>query len=55
VRLRMKQCATPSCVSSNDISVSLADGDAHAAVAEAEQLPMMSSRRVIRVTDFGKH
>lgn len=36
----------------NDISVSLADGDAHAAVAEAEQLPMMSTRRVIRVTDF---
>ena len=38
----------------NDISVSLADGNAHAAVAEAEQLPMMSSRRVIRVTDFTK-
>ena len=38
----------------NDISISLADGDAHAAVAEAEQLPMMSTRRVIRVTDFGK-
>jgi DNA polymerase-3 subunit delta len=38
----------------NDISISLADGDAHAAVAEAEQLPMMSSRRVIRVTDFNK-
>jgi DNA polymerase-3 subunit delta len=38
----------------NDISVSLGDGDAHAAVAEAEQLPMMSSRRVIRVTDFNK-
>ena len=38
----------------NDISVSLADGDAHAAMAEAEQLPMMSSRRVIRVTDFAK-
>ncbi len=38
----------------NDISISLADGDAHAAVAEAEQLPMMSTRRVIRVTDFAK-
>jgi DNA polymerase-3 subunit delta len=38
----------------NDISVSLAGGDAHAAVAEAEQLPMMSSHRVIRVTDFTK-
>src|SRR6266550_2720626 len=38
----------------NDISISLADGDAHAAVAEAEQLPMMSSRRMIRVTDFAK-
>src|SRR5260221_1285428 len=38
----------------NDISISLAAGDAHAAVAEAEQLPMMSSRRVIRVTDFAK-
>jgi len=38
----------------NDISISLADGDAHAAVAEAEQLPMMSTRRVIRVTDFAR-
>lgn len=38
----------------NDISISLTGGDAHAAVAEAEQLPMMSTRRVIRVTDFTK-
>src|SRR5260221_3514455 len=38
----------------NDISISLAGGDAHTAVAEAEQLPMMSTRRVIRVTDFTK-
>lgn len=38
----------------NDISVSLADGNAHAVVAEAEQLPMMSTRRVIRVTNFSK-
>ena len=38
----------------NDLSISLADGDARPAVAEAEQLPMMSSRRVIRITDFNK-
>src|ERR1700694_6030280 len=38
----------------SDIAISLAEGDAQAAVAEAEQLPMMSSRRVIRVTDFNK-
>jgi len=38
----------------NDISISLAGGDARSAVAEAEQLPMMSTRRVIRVTDFTK-
>src|SRR5713101_795435 len=38
----------------NDISISLADGDARPAVAEAEQLPMMSTRRVIRITDFTK-
>lgn len=38
----------------NDLSISLADGDARPAVAEAEQLPLMSSRRVIRVTDFNK-
>ena len=38
----------------NDASFSLADGDAGPAIAAAEQLPMMSSRRVIRVTDFTK-
>ncbi len=38
----------------NDISISLADGDARQVIAEAEQLPMMSSRRAIRVTDFNK-
>ena len=38
----------------NDASFSLADGDAGRAIAAAEQLPMMSSRRVIRVTDFTK-
>src|SRR5437016_9588417 len=38
----------------NDISISLIEGDARSAIAEAEQLPMMSTRRVIRVTDFTK-
>lgn len=38
----------------NDASFRLADGDAGPAIAAAEQLPMMSSRRVIRVTDFTK-
>ena len=36
----------------NDSSFSLADGDARPAIAAAEQLPMMSSRRVIRITEF---
>ena len=38
----------------NDSSFSLAGGDARPAIAAAEQLPMMSSRRVIRITDFTK-
>src|SRR5947209_8497606 len=38
----------------NDSSFSLANGDARAAIAAAEQLPMMSARRVVRVTNFGK-
>ena len=38
----------------NDISISLANRDAGPVIAAAEQLPMMSSRRVIRVTDFAK-
>lgn len=38
----------------NDLSISLIEGDARPAIAEAEQLPMMSTRRVIRVTDFNK-
>src|SRR5260370_33379759 len=38
----------------NDISISLGNRDARTAVGAAEQLPMMSSRRVVRVTDFTK-
>ena len=38
----------------NDSSFSLAGGDARAAIAAAEQLPMMSARRVVRVRNFGK-
>lgn len=38
----------------NDSTFSLRNGDARGAIAAAEQLPMMSSRRVVRVTDFAK-
>src|SRR5215831_9423251 len=38
----------------NDISISVGHRDARPAIAAAEELPMMSSRRVIRVTDFTK-
>ena len=38
----------------NDFSFSLANGDPRSALAAAEQLPMMSARRVVRVTDFAK-
>jgi DNA polymerase-3 subunit delta len=38
----------------NDSAFSLSDGDARSAIAIAEQLPMMSARRVVRITDFGK-
>ncbi|HKZ79989.1 MAG TPA: DNA polymerase III subunit delta [Pyrinomonadaceae bacterium] len=38
----------------NDSTFSLQSGGAHDAIAAAEQLPMMSSRRVVRITDFGK-
>ena len=38
----------------NETSFSLATTDVQQAIASAEQLPMMGSRRVIRVTDFGK-
>jgi DNA polymerase-3 subunit delta len=38
----------------NDASFSLANGDARPAIAAAEQLPMMSSGRVVRITDFTK-
>jgi len=38
----------------NESSFSLGGGDARAAIAAAEQLPMMSARRVVRVTNFGK-
>ncbi len=38
----------------NDSSVSLASQSAPDAIAIAEQLPMMSSRRVVRIKDFAK-
>jgi|ERR1044072_808252 DNA polymerase-3 subunit delta len=38
----------------NDSVFSLKDGDARSPIAAAEQLPMMSARRVVRITDFAK-
>jgi DNA polymerase-3 subunit delta len=38
----------------NETSYSLASTDVQQAIAAAEQLPMMSPRRVVRVRDFGK-
>lgn len=38
----------------NDSVFSLASGDVRSAIAAAEQLPMMSSRRMIRIKDFAK-
>jgi DNA polymerase-3 subunit delta len=38
----------------NDSAFSLIGGDARSAIAAAEQLPMMSMRRVVRITDFAK-
>jgi len=38
----------------NETSFSLASTDVQQAIASAEQLPMMSSRRVVKITDFGK-
>ena len=38
----------------NDASFSLITDDVRSAVAAAEQLPMMSSRRVVRIRDFAK-
>lgn len=38
----------------NETSFSLASADTQHAIAAAEQLPMMGSRRVVRVTDFSK-
>ncbi|HEV2882676.1 MAG TPA: DNA polymerase III subunit delta [Pyrinomonadaceae bacterium] len=38
----------------NEASFSLAAVDVQQAIAAAEQLPMMASRRVVRITDFGK-
>jgi DNA polymerase III subunit delta len=38
----------------NDSTFSLVGGGANQAIAAAEQLPMLSSRRVVRITDFGK-
>lgn len=38
----------------NDARFSLTSADVQHAIAAAEQLPMMSARRVVRVTDFAK-
>ena len=38
----------------NDSTFSLTNTSVHEALSAAEQLPMMSERRVVRVTDFGK-
>lgn len=38
----------------NEASFSLASADVQHAIASAEQLPMMSPRRVVRVTDFAR-
>jgi DNA polymerase-3 subunit delta len=38
----------------NDITISLLQSDINEAIAAAEQMPMMSPRRVVRVTDGGK-
>jgi DNA polymerase III subunit delta len=38
----------------NDVTFSLKTGDARAAIAAAEQLPMMSPRRVVQIRDFSK-
>lgn len=38
----------------NETSFSLASADVHQALAAAHQLPMMTARRVVRITDFTK-
>ena len=38
----------------NESSFSLTSGGAQEAIAAANQLPMMSTRRVVKITDFGK-
>ena len=38
----------------NESRFSLASGNVREAIAAAEQLPMMSAKRVVRITDFGK-
>lgn len=38
----------------NEASFSLASADVQHAIAAAEQLPMMASRRVVRITDFAR-
>ena len=38
----------------NESSFSLMSGNAQEAIAAANQLPMLSTRRVVKITDFGK-
>ena len=60
LRNRAAQAVTEACLKGaplrefNDSSFSLATSDVQHAIAAAEQLPMMSTRRVVRITDFAK-
>jgi DNA polymerase III subunit delta len=60
LRNRAAQAITESCLKEaplrefNESSFSLAGADVQHAIAAAEQLPMMSPRRVVRITDFSK-
>jgi DNA polymerase III subunit delta len=60
LRNRAAQAITETCLKDaplrefNDSSFSLAGTDVQHAIAAAEQLPMMSPRRVVRITDFSR-
>lgn len=60
LRNRAAQAITETCLKNaplrefNDASYSLASADVQQAIAAAEQLPMMSPRRVVRITDFSR-
>jgi DNA polymerase III subunit delta len=60
LRNRAAQAITEACLKNaplrefNDSGFSLTSADVQHAIAAAEQLPMMSPRRVVRVTDFAR-